>query len=120
MSERISYVDAGGGLGAKPIVLLDRVFGALLAFFGMALTLLISPLILSVGSPGLPIFQLHDLSWRLMALMWWGALWLIPIAIAGWVAGFPKVLDVFSHIWFTPDPPTPRLSGRHWCALIVV
>ena len=64
MSKRISYADAGGRFGAKPIVLLDRVLGALLRF--------------------------------------------------------PESTRCVFHLWFTAEPPNRRLSGRLWCAILVV
>ena len=57
MSERISYADEHGNFGAKPVLLLDRVFGAALAFFGGIATLTFAPIILGVGWPGLLAFQ---------------------------------------------------------------
>ena len=57
MTERISYADAEGNTGSKPVPLLDRAFGAALAFFGMVMTLALAPVILAIGIPGLAGFQ---------------------------------------------------------------
>lgn len=120
MSERISYVDEDGNLGVKPIALLDRVLGATLAFLGVAFTLALAPLILSFELRAMAAFQHPFFSWRLPLFFIWGALWIVPATVAGWVAGFPRVLHFFSYIWFTADPPNRQLSLRLWCAIIIV
>ena len=120
MSERISYADEHGNFGAKPVLLLDRVLGAALAFFGGIATITFAPIILGVGWPGLPAFQHPYFSWRLWALLAWAALWLIPAIAVGWIAGFPRVLAVFSHLWFTADPPNRLLSLQLWVGIFVI
>ena len=60
MSERISYADADGNPGAEPIPMLDRIFGSALVLFGGLITLVLAPIIIGIGSPGLAIFQ-HNL-----------------------------------------------------------
>ena len=117
MTERISYANADGNAGTKPIPILDRVFGAALAFFGMVMTLALAPVILAIGIPGLAAFQHPFFSWRLWGLFIWGALWLAPAIIAGWVAGFPRVLALLSYVWFTANPPNRQLSRYLWFAI---
>ena len=96
MNERISYADAHGNLAAKPVLLLDRVLGAALAFFGGVTTLTFAPLLA------------------------WASLWLVPAITVGWIAGFPRVLAVFSHLWFTADPPNRLLSLQLWAGIFVI
>ncbi len=120
MTERISYANADGNAGTKPIPILDRVFGAALAFFGMVMTLALAPVILAIGIPGLAAFQHPFFSWRLWGLFIWGALWLAPAIIAGWVAGFPRVLALLSYVWFTANPPNRQLSRYLWFAILVI
>ena len=45
MNERISYADAQGNFGAKSVLLLDRMIGAALVFFGGVATLTFAPLL---------------------------------------------------------------------------
>ena len=120
MTERISFVDEDGILGALRMPILDRVLGAALAFLGAILTLALAPVILAFALPGLAAFQHPFFSWRLWGLFIWGALWLVPAAIAGWVAGFPKVLALFSYVWFTADPPNRKLSLYLWCGILFI
>ena len=67
MNERISYANAQGNFGAKPVLPLDRVLSAALAFFGGVATLTFAPIILGVGWPGLLAFQHPSFSSRLWA-----------------------------------------------------
>ena len=120
MSERISHADEDGNTGAKPITLLDRMLGAMLAFFGVALTLALAPVVLSIEIRAIAAFQHPAFLWRLPAFFVWGALWIVPATIAGWIAGFPRVLLLFSYVWFTADPPNRQLSLRLWCAIVIV
>lgn len=121
MTERISYASEDGELvGRMPISLVDRVFGALLAFFGVALTLAIAPVLLFGGFPKIAAFQHPIFFWEVWGLFLWGGLWLGPALIVGWVAGFPKVLALFSHVWLTADPPNRRRSLGLWCAILIV
>ena len=120
MSERISYADALGNFGAKPVLLLDRVLGAALAFFGGLATLTFAPIILGVGWPGLLAFQNPYFSSRLWAPLAWAALWVVPAIAVGWIAEFPRVLAVFSHLWFTADPSNRLLSLQLWADIFVI
>ena len=120
MSERISYVDADGNPGAEPIPMLDRIFGAALVLFGGLITLVLAPIIIGIGSPGLANFQHPFFSWRLWAMLMWLAIWLVPATIVGWVAGFPRVLVFFSYLWFTADPPNTQLSLRLWLGIFAL
>ncbi len=120
MNERISYVDDDGNIGAKPISLLDRMLGAMLAFLGIVFTLALAPVILSLEIRAIAAFQHPFFSSRLLAFFIWGALWIVPATVAGWIAGFPRVLLLFSYIWFTADPPNRQLSLGLWCAIIIV
>ena len=120
MNERISYVNEDGNDGPKPIALLDRVLGATLAFLGVAFTLALASLILSFEIRTIAAFQHPFFSWRLPAFFIWGALWIVPATVAGWIAGFPRVLVLLSYIWFTADPPNRQLSLRLWFAIIIV
>ena len=120
MSERISYADEDGKLGAMHVPVMDRALGATLAFFGVLITLALAPIILLASIPRLAAFQHPFFVSKLWGFFFVGALWIIPAAIAGWVVGFPKVLSVFSHIWFTADPPNGQLSLRLWCGIIFI
>ena len=57
MTERISFVDEDGILGAMRMPILDRALGAALAFLGAILTLALAPVILAFALPGLAAFQ---------------------------------------------------------------
>ena len=120
MTERISCANKDGYAAVGSISILDRVLGAALAFFGVALTLALAPVILAVGLPKLIVFQHPFFSWPLSGLFFWSVLWVIPATIAGWIAGFPNVLNLFSHLWFTAEPPDKRLSRKLWCGILVV
>ena len=96
MSERISHADQNGKADTRPIPLLDRTLGAMLAFFGVALTLALAPVVLSIEIRAIAAFQYPAFLWKLPAFFVWGALWIVPATIAGWIAGFPRVLLLFS------------------------
>ena len=57
MSERISYAGEHGNAVAKPVVFLDRVLGAALAFFGGLITLALGPFTLFMTAPSLVVFR---------------------------------------------------------------
>jgi hypothetical protein len=120
MSERISWSGEDGIAGARKIPLLDRALGAALAFFGAAITLILAPAILATALPGLAVFSHPYFAWKFWEFFIWGALWIFPVAIGGWIAGFPRVLNLFSHLWFTAEPPDRQLSLLLWSVIVLI
>jgi len=120
MTERISQADTDGGITAQPVCLADRFLGALLAMFGVSLSVLLCPMILywNLDPTGFWLF-FGRTGFNYWLILW--SIWSCLVASAiGFAIGYDRTLSFMSHLWFTADAPDRQFSMLLWIGLLAL
>ena len=99
-----------------PTSILDRIFGAVVAFVFVAITLVLLPLYLAVKL----WFPTHAQFKVYFALPFW--IWVSALSIGsaavGAMHGTLRAIEFLAHMWGTEQPPDRRLTEQIWGVVI--
>jgi hypothetical protein len=115
MPFKLTMIDDDRNYLASPS-LLERILGAVLAFFFFSVTLILLPIIAAAKSFG---FWLPTHIYNIPFLIWVSIVSGAACIYGIWF-GVGKVIEVLSYLWYTAEPPDRRRSDRLWGMIAIV